>query len=231
MSAAPAAIITKRGSAAELHALEPPVSDSRELWVLDATRPAVVLGSSQSEPDGLAVWAEARGLDVARRRSGGGAVLVDPAQTIWLDLLLPAADSAHHDDLGAMFCAVGDVIATTLRSCGLDEHGPVTVHRTRPGPEERDRDSLARRICFAGLGWGEVLIGPHKAVGLSQRRTRWGARVQVLVDLVGVNAVLADVFAQTHAELALIETRQRPAKSHRPPPDLNSRLEQALATI
>lgn len=231
MSAAPAAIITQRGSAAELHALEPPSSHIRELWVLDAVRPAVVLGSSQAEPDRLAAWAAARSLDVARRRSGGGAVLVDPAATTWLDLWLPADDRAYRDDLGAMFLAVGEVIADTLRSCGLGENGPVTVHRSRPGPDERDRDSLARRICFAGLGWGEVLIGPHKVVGLSQRRNRWGARVQVLVDLAGVNAVLADVFAQTHAELALVDARQRPARPHASPTDLNSALQQALADI
>ncbi len=34
------------------------------------------------------------------------------------------------------------------------------------------------RACFAGLGPGEVTIGGRKAVGISQRRTRAGARFQ-----------------------------------------------------
>ena len=44
------------------------------------------------------------------------------------------------------------------------------------GPPERA--GVAAAVCFAGLGSGEVTIGGAKAVGLSQRRTRAGARFQ-----------------------------------------------------
>ena len=33
-------------------------------------------------------------------------------------------------------------------------------------------------VCFAGLGPGEVLLDGRKLVGLSQRRTRNGVRIQ-----------------------------------------------------
>ena len=38
-------------------------------------------------------------------------------------------------------------------------------------------------VCFAGVGTGEVSVGDRKLVGLSQRRTRTGARFQCLVHL------------------------------------------------
>src|SRR5690606_28769011 len=39
----------------------------------------------------------------------------------------------------------------------------------------------SQRLCFAGVGPGELLDGDRKLVGLSQRRTRHGARIQGLV--------------------------------------------------
>jgi hypothetical protein len=36
----------------------------------------------------------------------------------------------------------------------------------------------SRLVCFAGIGPGEVLVGGRKAVGISHRRTRAGARFQ-----------------------------------------------------
>ena len=35
-------------------------------------------------------------------------------------------------------------------------------------------------VCFAGLGPGEVVLDGRKVVGLSQRRTRLGARMQTV---------------------------------------------------
>jgi hypothetical protein len=39
----------------------------------------------------------------------------------------------------------------------------------------------SRLVCFAGVGPGEVLVGERKVVGMSQRRTRDGARFQCVV--------------------------------------------------
>ena len=38
-----------------------------------------------------------------------------------------------------------------------------------------------RLVCYAALGPGEVLVDGRKAVGISQRRTRAGARLQCIV--------------------------------------------------
>ncbi|HEY6533729.1 MAG TPA: hypothetical protein VIY72_15585, partial [Acidimicrobiales bacterium] len=45
------------------------------------------------------------------------------------------------------------------------------------------RTPLAPVVCFAGIGPGEVLLGGRKVVGISQRRTRNGARFQCSVPL------------------------------------------------
>ncbi len=58
---------------------------------------------------------------------------------------------------------------TALESVGL---------AARRHDEPPRGDGLAAMVCFAGLGSGEVTIGGAKAVGLSQRRTRTGARFQ-----------------------------------------------------
>ena len=42
--------------------------------------------------------------------------------------------------------------------------------------------ALARTICFCGVGYGEVVVDDRKAIGISQRRTRDGARFQTLLN-------------------------------------------------
>ena len=49
-------------------------------------------------------------------------------------------------------------------------------------------------ICFAGVGPGEVLIDGAKVVGISQRRTRAGARFQCAVLRTWDPAELARIF-------------------------------------
>jgi lipoate-protein ligase A len=134
--------------------------------LLTAIAPAVVLGSTQ--PD--AVVDDARvasaGLDVVRRHSGGGAVLVRPGELLWVDLFVPADDPLWTDDVGRAFGWLGSVWTSALRGLGTDAHW-------HDGPLLQTRWS--RLVCFAGVGPGEVLVGSSKVVGMSQRRTRAGA--------------------------------------------------------
>jgi lipoate---protein ligase len=51
----------------------------------------------------------------------------------------------------------------------------------------------SRRICFAGLGPGEVTIGERKLVGMAQRRTRQGALFQCALPIAWDPAGLLDV--------------------------------------
>ena len=50
-------------------------------------------------------------------------------------------------------------------------------------------------VCFAGLGPGEVTVDGRKVVGISQRRTRSGARFQCALLQTWEPAVLLDVLA------------------------------------
>ncbi|HEX4903649.1 MAG TPA: hypothetical protein VFV42_12605, partial [Acidimicrobiales bacterium] len=54
---------------------------------------------------------------------------------------------------------------------------------------------LGGTVCFAGRGPGEVLLGEAKVVGISQRRTRAGARFQCAVPVRWDPAPLAAVLA------------------------------------
>jgi lipoate-protein ligase A len=134
--------------------------------VLAVSAPALVLGSTQPA-------VEADGVEVVRRRSGGGAVLLRPGETVWVDVVVPADDPRWTDDVGRSFWWLGEVWASALGGAGL------SVHR---GPLVRTRWSSA--VCFAGLGPGEVVDGAgRKVVGMASRRTRDGALFQCAVPL------------------------------------------------
>jgi len=102
-------------------------------------------------------------------------VLVVPGEIVWLDVIVPRGDPLWDDDIGRSMWWLGDAWATALRSSGVDG---VAVHRGR-----QVVTASSPRICFDGLGAGEVLVGAAKAVGISQRRTRHWARLQSAVHL------------------------------------------------
>lgn len=163
------------GDAASFHHRELPVGGPPRLWWFRPGRPAVVLGSTQDDSI-LDLDACARlGLDVVKRRSGGGVVLVGPNLTMWLDVLVPRGHALWDDDIGRAMWWVGEEWAGGLADVGLDD--PV-VHRG--GLES---SALSRVVCFAGRGPGEVFVGSTKVVGISQRRTRDWARFQCALSL------------------------------------------------
>jgi lipoate-protein ligase A len=138
--------------------------------------PALVLGSVQRSfivADGAAAR---RGVDVMRRRSGGGAVLVEPDGMVWFDVVVPADDSRFADvagDVRKSMQWMGTQIRVALEHLGVDD---VAIH---DGPMVCT--GWCRLVCFAGIGPGEVVHGDRKLVGISQRRTRAGSRFQCAV--------------------------------------------------
>jgi lipoate-protein ligase A len=143
----------------------------RKMRVFVPAAPAVVLGSTQRDDIVDRAVAAARGLAIARRRSGGGAVLVD-ATVVWIDFAIGRDDPLWIDDVGASMHWVGDLWSAALARVGID----ASVHRTKPV-----FPALARAICFCGVGHGEVMVGSRKVVGVSQRRVRAGARFQTML--------------------------------------------------
>jgi lipoate-protein ligase A len=156
----------RRGTAADFHEFVPP--PGRALWVVDLTEPALVLGSTQSAASIDAETASRLGVTVARRHSGGGAVWLHPGQSVWVDITIPSDDSLWVDDVPSSMGWLGEVFVNAL--AGVQE---TVVHRAAYEPTE-----LARTVCFGGLAPGEVVASGGKLVGISQRRTREGARFQ-----------------------------------------------------
>lgn len=158
------ALHRRRGSAGALHALDllgaSPVT--RGVWILEAEAPAVVLGSAQRQ------LAEGAGVV---RSSGGGAVYVDPGCCVWVDVIIGRDDPLWRDDVGRSSLWLGRCWQEALGGLGF----PGEVHEG-----SADRHDFARAACFAGVGPGEVVASGRKLVGISQRRTRTGARFQCL---------------------------------------------------
>jgi lipoate---protein ligase len=139
--------------------------------VLQPVDQALVLGSTQSRTSADQGACAAAGVDIVRRRSGGGAVLVDATSLLWVDLVVPAGDPLWSPDVGRAAWWVGEAWSEALDRAGI---GGTQVWK---GPLVRNHWSSL--VCFAGLGAGEVMsAGGQKVVGVSQRRTRQGALFQ-----------------------------------------------------
>lgn len=128
--------------------------------MLEPTSTAVVLGSTQ--PASVLV----SGTPAVRRRSGGGAVLMEPGGLVWVDVFVPAGDPLWEADVGRAFAWLGDAWAGAIGADATVHAGPLV---TTP---------WSRLVCFAGLGPGEVTVADAKVVGMAQRRTRAGALFQ-----------------------------------------------------
>ncbi len=174
------AVERPHGPAGALHASSAELLDvervERRARILVADAPAVVLGSHEPEDWFDPAALRAAGLDLARRRSGGGAVLVGAGRTLWVDFVVPAGDPLWDDDVSRASWWVGGLWRDAFAAAGLDEAGALAVWQ---GPMRRTRWSPV--ICFAGVGPGEIEMDGAKLVGVSQRRTRRGALFQSAV--------------------------------------------------
>ncbi len=170
------AVETFSGTAAEFHGRDIGPDPVPAVWVFDVTAPALVLGSKQRDA-GIADDAAcaAAGVEVVRRRSGGAAVLLEPGRIVWFDVVVPTAQlraAGVGDDVMASMTWLGWHVASALADLGV----PAEVHRGA-----LSCTAWCPLICFAGVGPGELLSDGAKLVGISQRRSRAGARYQCAV--------------------------------------------------
>lgn len=203
-----------RGSAAAFHAHAVPEPPQNALWSFDVDRPAVVLGSTQRDEVVDLAAAAAAGIEVVKRRSGGGAVLVSPGSTIWIDVILPASDPRWEHDVGRSFGWIGQAWTTVLGELG---HAGAVAH-----DGGMVRTPWSDLVCFAGLGPGEVTVSGQKVVGISQRRTRASARFQCALlqrwdprPLIDVLALSQDERGRAGKELAEVATGVGPVERER----------------
>lgn len=174
----------------------------RSIAFCEVTRPALVIGSTQPSSDVDEKAAASAGLDVTRRRSGGGAVLVEPGRLVWVDVVVPAGDPLWQPDVAQAFWWLGDVWAATLLSLGV---AGAAVHR---GALVSSRWSSM--VCFAGLGAGEVTgAAGGKLVGISQRRVREGSLFHCAVPLTWDPAAMPALLALDAAARAELEADAR----------------------
>ena len=160
------------GDAGAFHAADP--APIRSATFHSVATPTLVLGSAQHDTDVDARVADALGIAVVKRRSGGGAVLLIPDEFVWLDLVIPDGDALWDGDVARAMVWVG-----RLWQRALDDLGVATDVNHATGRETK----WSRHVCFAGVGFGEVVYGQRKVVGVSQRRTRVAARFQSLCHL------------------------------------------------
>jgi lipoate-protein ligase A len=181
----------------------------RSVVVLDVARPTLVLGSSQRDDAVDRDAVRRQGVDVVRRRSGGAAVLVEPGAAVWIDVTIPSGDPLWDNDVGRAFHWLGAAWSDVLTAAGLPARWHDGPMRSSPWSD---------RVCFAGLGPGEVTVDGRKVVGLSQRRTREAALFQCcalrrweperLLDLLPLDAATR---ARAAADLADVATGLGPA--------------------
>ncbi len=214
------------GPAAELHASSAALLDPtdagavvRRVRLLYASRPAVVLGSAQPDEVVDRDRAVRLGFEVARRRSGGGAVLVGPGESVWVDLVVPRGDPLWSEDVGTSMAWVGQLWSEALAGIAPAGIAPEGIAPAELSVWEGPmlRGPWSELVCFAGVGPGEVLLGAPgmprrgprepwtgrgrpagpgpKLVGVSQRRSRAGALFQSAALLRWRPSDLLDVLA------------------------------------
>ncbi|HET8931629.1 MAG TPA: hypothetical protein VFN21_13290 [Acidimicrobiales bacterium] len=166
-----------RTTVADAHGAPFPELVRREVWFIEPTDAALVLGSAQRLSTVDLGEVARRGLRVVRRRSGGGAVVVEPGSSTWFDVWLPGDDPLFEHDVSLSAHWLGQVMVEALDRVGVAAQRVTTD----PAGGSAERSRWAPLVCFAGASGGEVLLDGRKAVGISQRRTRAGARFQVNV--------------------------------------------------
>jgi len=167
-------VVRAKGDARGFHGHGIPDGAQRSVRVLDVNGSALALGSAQAIDDVDLEVAKRLDVDVFNRQSGGGAVLLDPGAQLWIDVVIGRSDPLWQDDVSLASQWLGDVWVAALRSVGVEG----VVHRGAMAT-----NALSSVVCFAGLAAGEVTVDGAKAVGISQRRTRAGARFQCSVPL------------------------------------------------
>jgi lipoate---protein ligase len=174
------------GSAGEFHRRDLDFVDEIGIWVCEVTAPAVVLGSRQGPEIVDTERTREAGFEIVSRRSGGTLVHLIPGEVVWVDVLVPAGHRHFIADLRASMIWMGEQWAAVLRQlCAQHELDTGAFSGVLPqisvygGPVQVT--PWADLVCFGGLGPGEVTVNGAKLVGISQRRTRAGARFQMAV--------------------------------------------------
>lgn len=154
--------------------------------------PVLTLGSRQDPAVIDRTEAQRLGVAVVRRRTAGGAVLLQTGLSVWADVWIPSRDPLARTDVLAASAWVGAWWRDALGSLGAP---PLQVHVGR-----QVCGAWGSVVCFAGLGAGEVTAAGRKVVGVTQWRCRQGALFQTMAYLRWEPAPLVALLALPAAE-------------------------------
>jgi lipoate-protein ligase A len=196
------AVRYETGTVAELHERSVDAlagASERTVLVMAPADSALVLGSSQPGDVADALACRQAGVSIVRRRSGGGAVLIEPGAQLWVDLLLPAGDALSEADVGRAAWWAGEAWASALSPGALGPTArapsalapstratgavaPSTLAPTRPYYFGVWKGPLVRRpwselVCFATLGAGEVTMAAGGGATPTDADPAGGAKV------------------------------------------------------
>lgn len=161
-------------------------------------QPAIILGSTQERSLINEKACSANKIEIVKRRSGGGVVLLSADSTIWIDVEIPRQHSLWLDDVGDSSLWLGEVFAkelADLSNIALELHRGALI-----------KTAWSSLICFAGRGPGEVFTQDgRKVVGISQRRTREWARFQCAISLQWKPALLLELLNEPYPTISEIE--------------------------
>lgn len=207
-------VISDRGSVARLHARPIPEPAAALVRVQEFTTTTFVLGSNQTDQITDRAACERSGVEIARRRSGGGGVLLVPGEVTWLDVIVPRDTTGWSDDVHQPMIWLGHhlsaVLAERLSTGAPGVHSAPDAGRLAVHETAFHGSRWSSLLCFDGLGAGEITLEGRKLVGISQRRTRDAARLQCSwyskFDWGTVLALLAPRFRPPERELANVST-------------------------
>jgi lipoate-protein ligase A len=132
------------------------------VWVYPKT--TIVLGCGQRPTAGDRLRANATGIDLVVRQSGGGAVLAGP----WMlgaSIAVPPGHAFAALPLAASYRWLGRACVQWLDAMGIASWSlPLDAHT----------QGAASWACFARTSWWEVQCGGRKIIGFAQLRRRHG---------------------------------------------------------
>lgn len=130
--------------------------------------PAVVLGGAQKSSPDMCQRSRQSGIDLLKRRAGGGAVLVGPWM-LSMSLVVPPGHPLASMGLHASYEWLGGVHAAALQSIGIASQVLRSDDIAR-----REPDNALSWACYGGFSVGEIVVDGRKLVGLAQLRSKRG---------------------------------------------------------
>jgi len=143
------------------------------------SRPTLSLGRAEPFPEGWDVDAiREDGVDVARRPTGGDAVLHATELTFAVAASLPGPWNVRPRGFADL---VAEALARAFQEAGL------AAERSVPAPRDANagRARPGLHACFSRLAPGEVRVGAYKVAGVASRFTRGAALTHASVPLSG----------------------------------------------